>query len=167
MITRNFGADTMGIFALCTTVLSIASILGRLGTDTALLRFVAEYTAQDRGDLVKEVYGKALKIVIPFSIIFTLILFFSSPFISKYIFHKEYLSNYFQITSLAILPFVLIFINSQSLRAIKKIGEYSFFQNISQFLFASIFLSSFANLFSKKFSSGHCICFSYLYRSNL
>jgi O-antigen/teichoic acid export membrane protein len=140
IITRNFGADTMGIFALCTTVLSIASILGRLGIDTALLRFVAEYKAQDRVDLVKEVYGKALKIVIPFSIILTFIFFFSSTFISKYIFHKEYLSNYFQITSLAVLPLALIFIDSQSLRAIKKIGEYSFFQNISQFLFASIFL---------------------------
>jgi O-antigen/teichoic acid export membrane protein len=140
LITKNFGADTMGIFALCTTVLSMASILGRFGTDTALLRFVAEYSAQDRGDLVKEVYGKALKIAIPFSISLTIILFFGSPFISKYIFHKEHLSNYFQITSLAILPFVLIFINSQSLRAIKKIGEYSFFQNISQFLFASVFL---------------------------
>src|SRR4030042_4198274 len=50
LITRNFGADTMGIFALCTTVLSMASILGRLGTDTALLRFLAEYSAQDRKD---------------------------------------------------------------------------------------------------------------------
>src|SRR4030042_2364328 len=98
MITRNFGADTMGIFALCTTVLSIASILGRLGTDTALLRFVSEYTAQDRKDLVKEVYGKALKIAVPFSISLTLILFFISPYISTYIFHKEHLSKYFQIT---------------------------------------------------------------------
>jgi O-antigen/teichoic acid export membrane protein len=151
LITRNFGAGTMGIFALCTTVLSIASILGRLGTDTALLRFVAEYSAHDRRDLVKEVYEKALKIAVPFSISLTLILFFSSPYISKYIFHKEYLSNYFQITSLAILPFVLIFINSQSLRAIKKIGGYSFFQNISQFLFASIFLFLFLLLnFSAK-----------------
>lgn len=140
LITRNFGAGTMGIFALCTTVLSIASILGRLGTDTALLRFVAEYSAHDRRDLVKEVYEKALKIAVPFSISLTLILFFSSPYISKFIFHKEHLSNYFQITSLAVLPFVLTFINSQSLRAIKKIGGYSFFQNISQFLFASIFL---------------------------
>jgi O-antigen/teichoic acid export membrane protein len=140
LITRNFGADTMGIFALCTTVLSIASILGRLGTDTALLRFVAEYSAQGRKDLVKEVHGKALKIVVPFSISLTIILFFSSPYISKYIFHKEHLSNYFQITSLAVLPFVLIFINSQSLRAIKRIREYAFFQNISYFLFGSIFL---------------------------
>jgi O-antigen/teichoic acid export membrane protein len=140
LITRKFGADTMGIFALCTTVLSIASILGRLGTDTALLRFVAEYSAQDRKDLVKEVYGKVLKIAIPFSVSLTIILFFSSPYISKYIFHKEHLSNYFQITSLAVLPLVLTFLNSQSLRAIKRIREYAFFQNISQFLFGSIFL---------------------------
>ena len=141
LVTRNFGAGAMGIFALSTTVLSVFSILGRLGFDTALLRFIAEYSSQGRLDMVKGVYHKALKIVIPLSIFISFILFYLSPFIAKNIFHKEYLSLYFRIVSLAVLPMVLININSQALRALKKIKEFSFFQNISNFLFASISLA--------------------------
>ncbi|NUO09147.1 MAG: flippase [Candidatus Brocadia sp.] len=140
VITRNFGADAMGVFALSFTALSIFSIIGRLGVDTALLRFVAEYSAQDRWDLVKEIYIKSMKIVIPFCLILSLVLYILSPYMAKYIFHKEYLSPYFRIISFAVLPMVLILINSNALRALKKIKESSFFQNISNFLFASIIL---------------------------
>jgi O-antigen/teichoic acid export membrane protein len=140
LITRNFGADAMGIFALSTTVLSVFSILGKLGLDMALLRFVSEYSAQGRHDLVKEVYIKALKIIIPLSLFLALLLFFLSPYIANNIFHREYLSYYFRIVSLGVLPMVLININSQALRGLKKIKEFSFFQNISNPMFAGIAL---------------------------
>lgn len=141
LITRNFGAHAMGIFALSTTALSIFSIVGRLGFDTALLRFVAEYSSQNRWDLVKEIYIKSMKIVVPLSLLLSVILYLASPYMAKHIFHKEYLSFYFRIVSFAVLPMVLILINSQTLRALKKIKEFSFLQNISNFLFASIFLA--------------------------
>lgn len=141
LITRNFGAHAMGIFALSTTALSIFSIVGRLGFDTALLRFVAEYSSQNRWDLVKEIYIKSMKIVVPSCLLLSVILYLTSPYMAKHIFHKEYLSFYFRIVSFAVLPMVLILINSQTLRALKKIKEFSFLQNISNFLFASIFLA--------------------------
>ncbi|MFQ5836125.1 MAG: oligosaccharide flippase family protein, partial [bacterium] len=141
LVTRNFGAEVMGIFALSFTVLQISSVIGRLGFDTALLRFVAEYSSQNRHDLVKEVYVKAIKMIVPFSFFLSVFLFFSAPYISKYIFHKEHLSAYFQIVSFAVLPMVLVFINSESLRGIKKIKEYIFLQNVSIFLFATVILA--------------------------
>ncbi len=45
-VTRTLGAKAWGIFALSLVVLQIASVIGRLGMDTALLRFTAEYTAK-------------------------------------------------------------------------------------------------------------------------
>ena len=77
LITRNFGAEAMGIFALSFTVLQISSVIGRLGFDTALLRFVAEYSSQNRPDLVKEVYVKVIKIIVPFSLLLSVFLYFS------------------------------------------------------------------------------------------
>ena len=142
LVTRNFGANAMGIFALSTTVLTIFTIAGRLGLDTSLLRFVAEYSSQGKYDRVKEIYAKTLKIVIPFSILLSFSLFYLSPYIAKHIFHKEHLSVYFRIVSFGVLPMVLMLINSQALRALKKIKEFSFFQNIARYLFASIFLVS-------------------------
>ena len=94
LVTRNFGAEVMGILALSFTILQISSVIGSLGFNTALLRFVAEYSSQNRPDLVKEVYVKATKIIVPFSLFLSVFMFFSTPYISKYIFHKEHLSTW-------------------------------------------------------------------------
>ncbi len=140
LVTRNFGAEVMGIVALSLTILQISTVIGCLGFDTALLRFVAEYSSQNRPDLVKEVYVKAIEIIVPFSLFLSVFLFFSTPYISKYIFHKETMSIYFQIVSFAILPMVLVSINSASLRGLKKIKEYMFLHDVSIFLFSTIML---------------------------
>jgi O-antigen/teichoic acid export membrane protein len=108
LVTRNFGAGAMGIFALSTTVLSVFSILGKLGLDTALLRFIAEYSSQGRPNMVKGTYMKSMRLLIPFSLLLSVMLYLLSPYISKYVFHKEYLSVYFRIVSFALLPLVLI-----------------------------------------------------------
>lgn len=141
LITRNFGAGAMGVFALSITVLTVFSVIGRLGFDTALLRFVAEYSSRDRWDLVRETYLKTIMLVIPLTLLLSFLLFFSSPFIAKHIFHKEYLGRSFRLVSFALLPMVLIFINSESLRGLKKIKEYSFLLNVSIPLFATIILT--------------------------
>ncbi len=141
LITRQLGADAMGIFAISFTILLILSVIGRLGFDTALIRFVAEYSSKKRMDLVKEIYLKALKILVPFCILLSVLFFLCSPYIAKHIFNKEYLSVYFKVVSFAVLPMVLIYINSESLRGLKKIKEYSFLQNGSVYLFAIIILA--------------------------
>jgi O-antigen/teichoic acid export membrane protein len=48
MLTRTYGAEGMGLLALSITVLSIVSVVGRLGFDTALIRFVADYSSSGR-----------------------------------------------------------------------------------------------------------------------
>ena len=131
LITRNLGADAMGVYALSLTVINVFALLGKLGFNNAMLRFVAEFSAQERNDLVKDVYIKTLKIVIPVSILLSILLFILSPYISEYIFKKAHISYYLKISSMAILPMVLMMINAECIRGLKKIKEYSFLMNIS------------------------------------
>ncbi|RMA93317.1 flippase [Hydrogenothermus marinus] len=140
IITRGYGAEAMGIFALSFTVLQIASVVGRVGMDTALLRFVAEYSSQGKWDIVKDIYKKAIKLVIPISLILSILVFLLSPYIAEYIFHKPYLFKYFQIVSIGILPFVLLYIHTESIRGLKKIKEYMFLQQAGIFILSSIIL---------------------------
>ncbi len=137
LITRNLGADAMGVYALSLTLINVFALFGKLGFNGAMLRFVAEYTVQGRKDLVKEAYLKTLKVVIPASISLSFTLFILSPYISEYIFKKPDISYYLKISSLAILPMVLMLVNAECLRGLKKIKEYSFLMNISLNLFAS------------------------------
>ena len=151
IVTRSLGAETMGIFALSLTLVQIFSVIGRLGLDSALLRFVSEYYAQNRKDMVKEVYIKAINVVIPISLALAIFLFIFSKYISGYVFNGEHLSVYFKIASFAIMPLVLITVNSECLRGLKKIKEYSFLQTGSVFLFAAFILAVSMNFTTEKY----------------
>ncbi len=131
LVTRVLGAESMGVYALSTTVLAIITTVGNLGLNTALLRFVSQYSTLKRYDLLKEVYIKSIKILIPFSIILSVLLFSMSGFISKYLFKSTDLTIYFKLISLAVLPSIFAMINLESLRGLKRIKEYAFISNIS------------------------------------
>ncbi|MCC6345713.1 MAG: flippase [Nitrospirales bacterium] len=148
LITRTYGAHTMGVFTLFITVLNIVSIVGRLGFDTALLKFVAEYSSRDRMDLARDVYLKSFRTIIPFGIGLSLLLYFASPHIAARLFGKGYLGPYFQMASFAVVPFSLLFLNAESLRGLKKIKEYSFVQDMAIPLLATTLLA-FSFLFTK------------------
>ncbi len=142
LVTRKLGASAWGVFALSLTVLQIVSVLGRLGLDSALLRFIAQYRAKGQGKTAYHIYKKSLKIVFSFSLTLTVLVYFLSPVIAEKVFAKEYITPYLRVMSFGILPFTLLFINSESLRSLKKIKEYTAFQNLLPF-FIALFITFF------------------------
>jgi O-antigen/teichoic acid export membrane protein len=80
------------------------------------------------------------KFIFPFSFIVSIVTWFSSPYIAIYLFEKEYLTEYFQLISLSIVPYTFIFIYSEGLRGLHKIKEFMFLQNISNTFIAIIIL---------------------------
>ncbi len=139
-IARAYGANAMGIYTLSLTVFNIAVLIAKLGLDTAMLKFVAEYSAQKKWIEIKKIYWKIIALVVPIAIAITLSAYFLSPLIAQYIFHKPYLSEYFQIVSIAILPFVLLSINREAIRGLKNIKVYSMLTNVLVALLATIIL---------------------------
>lgn len=79
IITRSFGADIIGLFAISLTILQITVVIGRLGIDTALLRFVAEYSSQQKWANIKSVYLKSIYVILPVGLVLSILLYFSSP----------------------------------------------------------------------------------------
>ena len=142
LITRTLGAEGMGIFSLCLTFLSIFSIFARLGIPTALLRFVSAYSSLGQKDRIRGVYFSALSISLPVGLGFALVFFAGSRFLAENIFHKLYLTKYFQITALGILPMVLMVCHAESLRGLKKIAIYAFLMDVCPYLTAVFMLVS-------------------------
>jgi len=143
IVTRNFGAFAWGIFTLCFTVLHITSVIGKLGLDIALLRFIAQYNAQRKVKTAKYIYFKSIIIIISLSFLLSLSLYYLSSLLAERVFGKPHLAPYFKLISFALLPFVLLSINSESLRGFKKIKEYTTLQNLLPFLCAFIFFGIF------------------------
>ena len=138
LVTRTLGAKVWGIFSLSLVVLQIASVIGRFGMDTALLRFTAEYTAKKEIGTLKEIYKRALILVVPFSILVAISFYYLSPLLANKFFHKPYLTDYFRISSFMVAPFVILLIHSESIRGLKKIKEYMFLQQTGGFVIAVI-----------------------------
>jgi len=131
IISNYYGANVLGIYALTFVFIQMFAMMARLGMDMALVKYIAEYENKGEYFLIKKIYFMVLKLVIPFSLLVSVVAYYYSPYIADSIFHKNYLTPYFQVASLAILPYTLIFINSESLRGMHKIKEYMIFQNIT------------------------------------
>ncbi len=140
LITRNYGAAAFGVFSLCFATLQILSVVGGLGFDTALLRFVSEYASNQQWTSVQKIYRSSTQLTLAVSLALALLLYLLSSSIANKLFSKGHLSSSFQIISLAVLPMVFLSINAQCLRGLKKIWEFSFYQFTVYFILSSLVL---------------------------
>ncbi|QEC66805.1 oligosaccharide flippase family protein [Panacibacter ginsenosidivorans] len=141
-VTRFYGADGWGIFALCFSIIQITSMLGILGINVALVKIVS----MGYGN-VKELYYQTLKFAIPVNLLLTALVFIFSEQLSKYFGVADGISitTHIRIASLGILPFSISMINSGIFRGNKEIILFSFFDSLGRFLFgfAMVFILHF------------------------
>lgn len=133
-----FGSEEVGRFSLFFTLLFIFSILAKLGSDTALVRFLAQLT--DEPQKQRGIYLKGLGITILSGSFVSLLVFVLQPFIVDLIGGKlsqrEMESMAFLIT-----PFAIIHLNFEGLRGRKDVIGFSLFQNVFRFGIASVVLA--------------------------
>ncbi|MDF9799720.1 O-antigen/teichoic acid export membrane protein [Catalinimonas alkaloidigena] len=139
-VAKYYGAEAMGFFALSFTILQIASILGKLGLDTALLRFVAQHASKGNWKSIQVIYTKSLQLALPFSLIICITVFFSASWIAEAILRNNQLEYHLRITAIGIVPFTFLYINTEGLRGIKEIKLYAILQGVFPYLGGSIFL---------------------------
>lgn len=130
LFARLYGAKVMGIYALAITVAGIFSLFGQMGTDTSLIRFVAQYAGQGNYSAIKEIYKKAIQLVLPFSIFFAVLFYISSPWIADAVFHKPHLIVPFKITAFIVPLGTLMGLNTAALRGLKKIKDAFIFSTV-------------------------------------
>ncbi len=148
--TRFYGADALGIVAICIAILSFASVFGKFGLDVALMKYVAEFAVNKNLSMVKAAYIAAMKVILPVTILISFFLFVSADYISIHLLHKPYLKNLLELNAWLTLPLVLILVNSECVRGFKKIRTYTFFQTVSVSLLAMFLLFILSYFYSSK-----------------
>jgi len=138
--SRFYGADALGIVSICIAILSFASVIGKLGMDVALMRYIAELFTLGNFAAIKHVYLKSFRFIVPVCIVITIILYIFSPVIAGSIFHKPHLSGLLKINSLFVLPLVILLVNSESIRGLHRIRAYTFLQTSAVSIIATILL---------------------------
>ncbi len=128
MITRIYGAESMGAFALINSFFAIVMILSLMGTNTAVLRLIPEYISKFSFESAVHVYWKMVLIVAILSILLMGIIYFNIEFITKSIFHHIEMIHLFSIAALLIIFPALSMLNLSAFRAFKSIKFFSVFQ---------------------------------------
>jgi O-antigen/teichoic acid export membrane protein len=139
-IARNLGTGSVGIYALSLTIAGVSCALGKLGLETAVLRFTAEFSARDNYRSIRKMYLLSLKCLLPVGAVLSIAVFLLSPLLSKSLFHTGHLSLSLKVISLSILPAILYSLNAEALRGLRRIKEYSFLQSAACSLFSLIIL---------------------------
>ncbi len=121
LIARMFGASGTGVFSLAFTVMTVATVLGRMGMDNTLLRFVAANAAGGHWAAVKGVYWKALRISTAASLIAAIVLVVAAPRLATGVFHEPDLTSAIRWMALAVAPVTASTLLAAMLQALKRI----------------------------------------------
>ena len=146
VLARLLGADGAGVYYLALTVVTIASLLGKVGLDNAFVRFTAANAAHERWDKVAALSRKGVRFSTAISILVSLLIVLLAPWLSNSIFDEPRLVWPLRLIALAIVPFSLLSLNSALLRGLKKIRDATIVRTMAVPLLSLPFLLIFGRL---------------------
>ncbi len=128
LIARLIGANGAGIYFLALSVVTLATVAGRLGLDNVVLRFVATNSDSKDWNSVAGVIKQSRKLALIASGIVAISVFLLSRPIALLVFKEPELNLSLKIMALAILPFSLAILQAQTLNGLKRVGTASLIQ---------------------------------------
>lgn len=107
-VARYFGSADYGLFSLGLAILSLFMMVVLLGTQNGVIRYTSHYLAKKNEKGVRSVILSTIKMVLPFSLLLSFVMFISSEFMAVNIFHEPRLTGIFIVLSFSI-PFSAMF----------------------------------------------------------
>lgn len=120
-LARALGAQGAGVYFLALSVVTVASVIARLGMDNTLLRFIAASAAINDWAAIKGVTKKSLLLVSTMSLTLTLVIAIIADWAALTIFSKPEMGSVLRIMALAIFPFSMVMLFAEMLRALKLV----------------------------------------------
>ena len=130
LIARLLGVADTGLYFSALAIITIGSVVAKVGLENALLRHVAAHAAIDDWDSVKGVAILGLRVCVLMAIATTALVFILAPYISDVVVESEAFVVPLKLMSLSILPMALSNLLGQNLKAVKRITEGMLIQAI-------------------------------------
>ncbi|MFT5541758.1 MAG: O-antigen/teichoic acid export membrane protein [Arenicella sp.] len=131
VIARSLTPSESGLFFLGFAAFSVLATLSTLGLNTAFVRFVGAYSAENNWSIVNGIIIKGLKAVFFVSLIVMVLLFGFSSSIGELIFSKPELTKILSIMAFAIPSYAIYLIIGFAFQGLHKPIVSVFLQNIS------------------------------------
>lgn len=130
MLARVLGAKETGIFVLALMVVSITSVIGRIGLDNTMLKYIAISASSNDWPAVGGVFYRGLLISTLLSGLLALALYGLAPWMTVALFHKAELLPVLEWMLLGIVPMALVALLGESLKGLKRVGRSALVQSV-------------------------------------
>lgn len=128
VIAKLCGSEGYGLFYQGLAIFTIITVLSRFGLDNFSLIKVSEHFSKANYTEINLLLKKIYTFLLPVIALIVLIFLLSADFIANNYYKDPKLATPIRLFSLAFIPFVLLQINSESLKGITKIKLSSFLQ---------------------------------------
>ena len=123
LLGRMLGAEGAGLYYLSLSVITMATVVGRLGLDKSLLRFTAANAEAQDWASVSGLYRRGMRIALGTSILAAVVLLIAAPWIGKVLFSEPDLVAPLRWMALSIPAVSLLLLHGEVLKGLKKIPQ--------------------------------------------
>lgn len=120
LLARFVGAEGAGAYYLALVVTTLATVVGRVGLDNALLRFAAVHAAANDWSKVSGLYRKGMQIAAVVSALVALAVVGVADWLAESIFAEPRLTVALRLMALSIVPMSLLTLHGSLLRGLKR-----------------------------------------------
>lgn len=121
LLARFYGTEGIGAYALSLSVVLVASAVSRWGLDQAALKNIAVYAETNAWGKVKSVFLTAVVLIFLLSLLITLLLFPLAQWVAESLFSQLEIADLVKIMALSIVPFSLLNLAAEGVRALKRV----------------------------------------------
>lgn len=130
LLARFLGAEGAGVYFLALTVAMVASVIGRVGLDNCLLRFVASNAEVNDWSAIKGVCKKGVSLALAASAAAAALVFIAAPWIASSVFANPDITWPIRMIAFSIVPFSLLSLYAEMLKGLKHIRDATLIQGI-------------------------------------
>ena len=136
LIARLYGATGAGLYFLALTIAGIASLLGRVGLENAVLRFIAAAASASDWARVRAISRRAILIVLLASVLTSVAFFLLAGYLASSVFAKPALYSLLRVLTFSILPIAFIVLYGAMLKALQHIRDSQLVEAVATPMFA-------------------------------
>ena len=130
IIARYLGAESYGVLSLGFAILGIVTSLSSLGLASGVTRYVSYYIGKEDPSKIKGTITSTLKMIVPTTVIFGILLFIFSEILSIKLFNNPQLTPILKIFSFLVPVVVIGFVFEKVIDAFKRINYRVYIRNI-------------------------------------
>lgn len=132
IISRNYGAESVGIYNLTLSIMMFLMMISAMGTNISILRYVGQFNNKDEEYKLKLLYKYVLELVLPLSIVLAALLYIFSDVIAEKALNNSEYKPALQFIAF-IIPFtVLQEVSVEFIRGLKQLKVSEFLRSVNR-----------------------------------